>query len=724
MEQRKLELLSPAGSLEILKSVVGAGADAVYFGGTDFGARAYAKNFTMEEGREGIAFAHLHGAKAYLTVNTLLKNREIEKKLYPYLKYYYESGLDAVIVQDLGVFSFVREFFPDLAVHASTQMTVTGAHGAQFLYQRGAVRIVTARELSLEEIREIHNTCPVEIEAFVHGALCYCYSGQCLMSSLIGGRSGNRGRCAQPCRLPYTLLDDKRQSIRLPGEYLLSLKDFCALELLPRMAEAGVYSLKIEGRMKQSSYAAGVVSVYRKYVDTYLTHGSEGYCLTSQDNQKLIDLGSRNGFTNTYLTKQNDVSMITLQSASHRKLPQEVEQTSQAPIPIEGRFTAVLGKPAKLQVWEEGGHRATVYGGMPEAAKKQAATEEIVKEKLNRTGGTPFVFSKLELHIEPGIFLPMQVLNNLRRRALDLLKEQMLDIKMREALPYRPCGQPQESTPDSKNLSPAQCYVTVTTKEQFDAAVETSFVDILGITVSMALNGAWSYYLDRAAKAEKQLYLVFPVVLRKHGREFLKRQGVGKALAEADGVMAASYDVLGYLEQFEVQHHKIMLDHRLYTFSDRSVRAFEQMGYRYHTAPLELNSGELSHRLNRRDFLVVYGRYPLMITANCPHSLLAGCDRREGLCYLRDRRGEEFPVRNDCSFCYNEIYNSRITCLFDQKELSEEQRFYGYRLDFTLEDAVETKAVLRLFDQCLRRGITHEKFSENYTKGHWKRGVE
>lgn len=258
---RKTELLAPAGSFEILRAVVNAGADAVYCAGNRFGARAYANNFTEEEMISAIDFMHLKDKKLYMTVNTLLKEKELEKELYDYLCPYYEAGLDAVIVQDLGVMHFIREQFPNLPIHASTQMTITGAYGAELMLQAGCSRIVTARELSLTEIQDIYEKTGAEIESFVHGALCYCYSGQCLLSSMIGGRSGNRGRCAQPCRLPYELFEDKSQAaLAKKGKesYLLSPKDLCTIDMIPELIQHGVHSFKIEGRMKQAEYAAGV----------------------------------------------------------------------------------------------------------------------------------------------------------------------------------------------------------------------------------------------------------------------------------------------------------------------------------------------------------------------------------------------------------------------------------------------------------------------------------
>ena len=306
--ERKTELLAPAGSFDILKAVVNAGADAVYAAGPRFGARAYAQNFTKEELLTAIDFVHLKGKKLYLTVNTLLKEQEMAS-LYDDLCPLYEAGLDAVIVQDLGVMQMIRDSFSELAVHASTQMTVTGAYGAKLLLEAGCSRIVTARELSLKEISNIYKQTGAEIESFVHGALCYCYSGQCLLSSMIGGRSGNRGRCAQPCRLPYELFDSQRKALsagKKKGQYLLSPKDLCTIDLIPELIKSGVHSFKIEGRMKQAEYAAGVTGIYRKYIDQYTEDPTRTYQVKGEDRQTLLELGSRCGFTEGYYQKHNE----------------------------------------------------------------------------------------------------------------------------------------------------------------------------------------------------------------------------------------------------------------------------------------------------------------------------------------------------------------------------------------------------------------------------------
>lgn len=317
-EDRMVELLAPAGSYESLRAAVNAGADAVYIGGSRFGARAYADNPDEDALLDGIGYCHLHGKKLYMTVNTLLKEEELEQELYSYLLPYYQAGLDGVIVQDFGVVQYLAEHFPGLPVHASTQMTITGFDSVRVLQRHGVTRVVPARELSLDEVQQIIEETGIEVETFVHGALCYCYSGQCLFSSMIGGRSGNRGRCAQPCRLPFRREDGERNVLG-SQKYLLSMKDLCTLELLPEIVGAGIASLKIEGRMKRPEYTAGVVSIYRKYLDRLeqMDGKPKHWKADPEDLRTLMDLYNRGGFTGGYYHQHNGPKMMSMERPNH-----------------------------------------------------------------------------------------------------------------------------------------------------------------------------------------------------------------------------------------------------------------------------------------------------------------------------------------------------------------------------------------------------------------------
>ena len=303
------ELLAPAGSVETMYAAFAAGADAVYIGGSRFGARAYADNAESESLLDAIDYAHLHGKKIYLTVNTLLKEQEMDE-LYEYLLPFYRQGLDAVIVQDFGVFRRVREWFPDLAIHASTQMIMSGELSAEKLKELGATRIVTPRELSLNEIRSIHKSCDLEIESFVHGALCYCYSGQCLFSSIAGGRSGNRGRCAQPCRMAYSVEQNGKVILPQQKGYILSPKDLCTIEILPKLIEAGGNSLKIEGRMKTALYVGTVARTYRMAIDDYLESPDKYYANLDKYRELISQCTFRQYTTGFFFGKPDETTQI------------------------------------------------------------------------------------------------------------------------------------------------------------------------------------------------------------------------------------------------------------------------------------------------------------------------------------------------------------------------------------------------------------------------------
>ena len=438
---QNIELLAPAGSMETFQAVIHAGADAVYLGGGRFGARAYANNFTEEELLLAIDYAHIHGRKVYLTVNTLFKERELTEELYSYLLPYYEQGLDAVIIQDMGAFRLVREAFPGLSIHTSTQMTVTNRYGAMMMKELGADRVVTAREMSFAEIRDIKDHVDIEIESFVHGALCYCYSGQCLFSSMLGGRSGNRGRCAQPCRLSYEVMDEKKHPVKTGKKerdlYILSPKDLCTVSMIPELIENGVDSFKIEGRMKQPEYAAGVVSVYRKYIDYYINAclrtdevtAKKDFKVTKEDIQHLYDFGNRSGFTDGYYKRHNGREMITLDKPSHTKgneaLWEEIKEQyvrSEKKEKINGILRLKKDCPAKLEV-ALNDIRTSVDGDVVQAALKQPLAEEKVAASIKKTGNTPYEFAELDIDMDDDIFLPVQALNVLRRNALERLSE-------------------------------------------------------------------------------------------------------------------------------------------------------------------------------------------------------------------------------------------------------------------------------------------------------------
>lgn len=702
----KLELLSPAGDIEIFKGVINAGADAVYFGGDLFGARAYAKNFTIEEAAEAIKYAHIHSAKAYLTVNTLLKNLEIEKQLYPYLKAYVENGIDAFIVQDFGVFQMIKDYFPDVDVHASTQMSLNTKEGAKLIQDAGASRIVTSRELSISEIASIHEACPdLEIESFVHGALCVCYSGQCLMSSIIGGRSGNRGRCAQPCRLPYKAIMDNK-ALPLGGDYILSPKDFCTIEHLPEMIKAGVISFKIEGRMKQMSYATGVVSVYRHYLDQFLYKGEKNYKVSEDDIQKLLDFGNRSGFTDLYLNNHNGKEMITFAEPSHTKSTQENRAFPEKKLTVNCKVIALLGEELKIRFFDEDGRVAEAIGPVIEAASNRAATKEDIVKSVSQIGNTDFSLERIDVDFDDGIFLPVSWLKNTRREAVEKYSELILNSSHRTIKEFADI----KTIPVAHTTDVSSVMATVLNMEQFKEVIKYDFITHIAVPIMI---------FDEAYKLSKgkKLYISLPTVIRD---EYLSEMTIP---SEADGVIASSYDGLGLLINSSYPKEKIILDFRLYTLSNRTIDAFSRKGISNYTASYELSLKELKHMDNSRSHMIIYSRIPLMVTANCSVKNSVGCLKNNSKYTLIDRKNESFEVLCNCDYCYNTIYNGKKYMAFGLRDDLLGLNFKQFRLDFTTEDPREIHDVC----SCYRETFIENKpygFSESVTKGHLKRGVE
>lgn len=716
MMKQEFELLAPAGSFEILKAVIAAGADAVYVGGSQFGARAYANNFTEEELLEAIDYVHLRGKKLFLTVNTLFKNHEINEGLYEYLLPYYKRGLDAVIVQDFGVIDYIKKFFPDLPIHTSTQMTITGVEGAKLLKNLGVERVVLARELSIAEMKQIREEADVELEAFIHGALCYSFSGQCLFSSMLGGRSGNRGRCAQPCRLPYAVLDEKKKEYKKES-YVLSLKDLCGIEYLQQLREAGVYSLKIEGRMKQASYAAGVVSFYRKYIDLEKK-------VRKEDMQHLYELGNRCGFTNEYFTKHNDKNMITFEKPSYEKsndaLHQEIEHKyvgQKSQIPVSG--TLMLYKERALDFYVNvKEYHAYISLGEVQEAKNKPLSEIDVRDRMNKTGESPFYFKNLEIQMDDDIFVPNGVLNQLRRDALAQLEQDMLAEFTREEYQYEEANA-QKSVCDTTNAWNIIC--SCETKEQFMSILEKgSFVNTLYVDSHMYGNTAFLDELKKDVvkvhKAGMEIYLKLPAIFRAHTSEYYKDITPEMNNMNLDGVVVRNYEELYFAKELLPQM-KIIVDHSLYTYNDYAKHAFGEFDIQRDTIPLELNQKEIRRRDNQNSEMVVYGHYPLMTTAGCVHKNTVSCDKKSGIACLKDRYNVLFPVKNYCKDCYNIIYNSVPVMLFHEMDKLSSNGIRHFRLDFTIETGNEVENVLNLY-------IGGNGCAVEYTNGHYKRGVE
>lgn len=705
MRNKDFELLAPAGNLEIFKGVIESGADAVYVGGSMFGARAYANNFTEEELLEAIDFAHLRGVKVYLTVNTLIKNSEFSK-LYDYLLPYYKRGLDAVIVQDIGVVKAIHEYFPSMEIHTSTQMTVTGADGVRFLSQFGVTRVVMAREVSLAEMKRIHEETGMELEAFVHGALCYSYSGQCLFSSILGGRSGNRGRCAQPCRLPYTVEGKK-------DEYILSLKDMCGIKALDKLHDAGVYSLKIEGRMKQLEYACGVVKYYRSYIDSMKP-------VTDADYDRIKALGNRCGFTDGYYFDHNGSDMVTYVKPNFVSNAAEPSPEKRK-LSIEGELVLREGEPGSLTVKRgDVTYKASIEP--VSAALKAPLDKKAAIDRINKTGDTDFEFSHIKAQIGENVFVPNGALNKLRRDAISGLCDKLLKKYYRDDARYADissmCELPEHVVKsDAAHDEAINDYTTICscmTRAQLDTLIGYECFDVFYLDFDMYdRNTLIQQFADDVkclTKRNKKVYLMLPTIFRADSSDYFV--SIAKELDKVsfEGFVVKNYEEL-YLTENLFTDKKIILDHNMYTFNDVSKSAFFEHGVSGDTVPLELNSREIMHRNNIGSQLIVYGYYPLMTTANCVHKNTKGCDKKQKLIYLKDRYNKSFAVCNNCKECYNTIYNSLPTMLTKNISKLKEAGIRSFRYSFTIETPKQIKAVM------------DDKVAE-YTNGHYKRGVE
>ncbi len=752
MKKKRAELLAPAGSFESMKAAVAAGADAVYIGGSRFGARAYADNLDEERMLEAIDYAHLYGVSLYMTVNTLMKEEELEE-LFEYLNPYYERGLDGVIVQDIGVFSYIRSRFPCLPVHCSTQMTVTGAYGAKMLKRLGASRVVMAREVSLEEIKGIHREVPIEIEAFVHGALCYCYSGQCLLSSLIGGRSGNRGRCAQPCRLPY----DWEGAASLPkgkkDSYILSMKDLCTLDLLPDLLEAGIYSLKIEGRMKGPRYTAGVVKTYRKYVDLYFEKGRQGYRVDPWDRRLLLDLFDRGGFTEGYYKRHNGPDMMARKEKpafrqGNQELFDQLDRlyvNAEKKIPVKGQLTVKEGKKTVLKLRLSGREDEAVLsvGAAAQKARNQPATEECLAKQMRKTGNTQFVFEDLEVNLEGQAFVPVKQLNELRRQGLECLREAVLKPYRRSNAIMPPSDGELALPPAGDHLSPAcpafhtfPAREEVTKKQEIPRlrvllSGETGLFRVLDVPeVREVILEAdeteperWKQIVTLCHDRGKHCVLAMPVIFRKQAEVYFDRHSSCLMAAGFDGILVRSLEEVEYIHD---RHKNISLcsDHNLYMFNHLSRKVLSRLGCDRMTLPLELNYRELKALGGEMSELVGYGFLPAMTTAQCVQKTLSGCTKTPGWGTIKDRTGKELPVRNHCRYCYNVIYNPTPLSLIDQREQILSLACEGVRLQFTREGEEEIETLTKAWADMLAGRETGENFTKDFTRGHFKRGVE
>lgn len=766
--QKRVELLAPAGNPQAFYGAVNAGANAVYLGGSRFGARAFAENFTEEELVACIRYGRLFGVKVYLTMNTLLKEQEIQE-LSGYLEPFYRAGLAGVIVQDIGALTKIRETFPCLELHASTQMTLCASYGPELLKTMGVNRIVPARELSLQELIEIKRRTGMELETFIHGAMCYCYSGQCLFSSILGGRSGNRGRCAQPCRLPYIVNKGKKRTQCYP----LSLKDMCTIDCIPVLVEAGIDSFKIEGRMKKPEYAAGVTAIYRKYIDLYYelrqnlgaAKAAEIYQVVPEDRKSLETLYVRSQLQDGYYFRRNGREMITLANPAYSETGGELlekinrgylQNHRRLAVKVEAEF--LVGKPARVSLsCNETVGKAT--GESVQPAKKQPVTEDDLQRQLGKLGDTPFEVSEMQILLEENAFYPLKQINELRRKSAEALEQELLKAKE--------CKNPEEQQEIwHKSNRPVQSMncrenrpnqsttysVSIATMEQLRALAEFQtnkkseqklvlqhiyvdgdllidrYKECLALMKQMNIMTGTDASSGKDVTSGTELLAALPYIMREADVSYMEKIWLLAEKGEIDGFLVRSIDELGFLlkkEQKRVRRVKLRTDAGLYIWNLSTAKCLSMLADGF-CIPYELNAHEqrklIEHSTSEDGhFLswekIVYGRIPMMITANCVLKTTDRCIQDgQGYLWMRDRYQTDFPVLRNCVHCFNIIYNSVPLALF-----GEQNRVSGIdvlRLDFTIETGQEVVQILRAcLDGCsLKQGT--------YTTGHEKRGVD
>ena len=762
----RVELLAPAGSKEALIGAFSAGADAVYLGGQRFGARAYADNFSAEEIIESLAQAHVLKRKIYLTANVLTREDELAD-LVRFVKKLYEAGLDGVIVQDIGVLPALHDACPDLPLHASTQISVTSSEAVRYLRRLGVSRVVPARELSLREMEILRAEDaaaydrPIEIEAFIHGAMCYSYSGRCLMSSFLGGRSGNRGRCAGTCRLPYRILDENRKpagpDARKKEVYPLSMKDMCVLQILPELIDAGIDSFKIEGRMKKPVYAAGVTAVYRKYIDRYYAWAEAGrptpWTVEEADLDRLKSLYIRTELGTGYYHAKNGRNLVTIgkpgYAGTDAALEEEIRKKYLGRLPscaVTGKAVFRTGEAARMTAVLSGDICADVTGAVVQPASASPMTEEGLRSRLCRTGDSLFTFSSLEIEMDDNIFLPVSAVNALRREVLSQLQDKILQSADRQrhqkASGYAAAsGSGAEERQDSPFRR--ELCALVSTREQMEAAAASACSCILvdGEFDPPAADSMFSRTsedeksIQKTQKSKKpdvkwkkpeqagqkkqivsgkiRYICVLPPVFRVNNRDRIRQDILTAPEKGYSGIMVRTLEELSLAMQMDYRG-EIIADASLYSWNGRSMAALAKDCGRI-VCPLELNqSGTLeavraaqtilegagtdgTDEVMAKIVLPVYGRIPMMESAGCVRKTENLCSKKDGFWYLEDRRGMQLPVRCRCGICSNTIYNAVPLSLHQFAGRGLCGKAPVHLCMFTTEDARETRRILQFF---------------------------
>ena len=660
------ELLCPVGSPEALDAAIEGGADAVYLGGSLFNARMNAQNFNSDALRAAVLRAHTYGVKVYQTINTLFTDREQEDFIRT-AKDAYLAGVDALIVADLGGASLIHSIIPDFELHASTQMSGHSKDMGAELKELGFSRMVIARETSAEDIRTVVAQSPIEVEIFVHGALCVSHSGQCLFSSLVGGRSGNRGECAQPCRLPYSCTACKKGG--KASAYPLSLKDLSLAAHIPELIESGVASLKIEGRMKSPEYVYGTARIWRRLLD-------EGRAATPDEMRMLADTFSRGGFTDGYFTKSINRSMLGIRSDGDKAISRTLEPFGglTKKIPLTAEVDILHDTPARMTL-SDGIRSVTVMGDIPMQAQNAPLTRETVTRNLTKTGGTAYEINSLSLNLDEGLMMPISRLNDLRRRAVTALTDTLTSVRTENTfLPFAPQKSQKMRTVQATARFVNAAQITAKAKRYF------SRIDLPLHQFKSPANGV----------------ILPPVIFdsdRKKAEELLKS-------ALQNGAKSITLGNLGHLALAKSARLPLIGDFRLNVTNNLTVQRLEALGLEEILLSPELTIPQIRD-LKGNTAVTVYGRIPLMTLEKCVIREIAGCQICDaGNAKITDRRGIEFPILREWEH-RNVLYNSLPTCMSDRTDELERYGIENRHFIFSDETPKEVDAVIEAFEQGL-----------------------
>ena len=804
----EIELLAPVGSFDALKAAVQNGANAVYLGGKDFSARASANNFDREELIEAVKYAHIRDVRVFVTTNTLIKQDEIEDFV-EYAKFLYDIDVDALIMQDIGVAMLIHDLLPDFELHASTQMVAHSLEDVQYLESIGFKRVVLARELTVDEIKYICDNTNVDIEIFVHGALCVCYSGGCLMSSMIGNRSGNRGRCAQPCRQKYTMIDiSTGEEIHSNGEYLLSTKDLNTIEDVDKIIETGVLSLKIEGRMKKPEYVATVINSYRNAIDEYqstkkvnistetmedlytifnrkftkgLILGEVGEDVMNSNvpnNQglyvgKVVDYNKKakrlkiklegtlkkgdginlGGGTIGRIIKGKEIAQIgykgetiELDFIGEARKNQPVFKTSDtnlidkaqktytqdkefAKSLIDAEITIKLGEYPELKLIDKNNNSATVKGDkLVEKALKVALGEEKIETQIKKLGNTPYELDDLKINLDEGVSMPISLINQMRREAIELLDEARIPVKDRAYKDSKIKYSPKKYAKDTNSNS--KIRVKINNIEALKSIINLDidmiyYEDVATLEQAMAM---------ATANNKKLIYSAPRIVRNKEYKRLEKSNEYCKENVQISALGQVKY----YKENSE--NVSFDVDYYLNPFNSETINHYKKEGATTVCISQELNIHEIKETTKYTDMeieTVAYGYIPMMLSEYCPMGVVARSCKKDKRCatckeskyVLRDFKGEEYRISQDL-FCRSTIYNSIANCLINNLDELSDAGINVFRLDFTHESpeliSKITKAFINTVNNDLYVDVDDQEIFDNMetTLGHLYKGVE